>query len=236
MNDLQIIKGIECFTDESGMIQLKLENVARGLGFTQVKNNIIYIRWETVKGYLNGFGFSQDVGKDSFIPEPIFYMLAMKAESEPAKRFQKIVAYEILPEIRKTGTYSVPEMSKELKSIFILDRRTMALDSRMDNLEDNMTIDHGQAVVIKHLVDITVKRLCCGSESNAYLNKKLRSQIYLYTWRSIKEYFNVTAYHNLLRKDMDKAMNYIKSLGLQGLLLREVQNSNSQMSFVKDAV
>ena len=53
---------------------LNIEDVARGLGFTQTKNSIEYVRWETVNSYLNDFGFfntsaedSQLVGKDNFI-------------------------------------------------------------------------------------------------------------------------------------------------------------------------
>lgn len=110
MNKLQIIKGIECFSDENGMIQLKLENVARGLGFTQIKNDVEYIRTDRVTSYLTSFGFSPQLGKEEFIPEPIFYMLAMKAESEQAKKFQKIVAYEILPSIRKHGLYAIDDL------------------------------------------------------------------------------------------------------------------------------
>ena len=97
-------------------------------------------------------------------------------------------------------------------------------------LEGAMTIDHGQAVNIKLAVDLNVRRLCCGNESRAYTNKKLRSKVYRFIWKSIKEYFNVTAYHNLLRKDTTEALNYINHLALQGGILREVQQENSQMS------
>ena len=54
--------------------------------------------------YLAEFGFAT-CGKDSFIPENLFYLLAMKANNEAAKTFQLKVANEILPSIRKTGTY-----------------------------------------------------------------------------------------------------------------------------------
>ena len=40
-----------------------------------------------------------------FIPENIFYRLAMKAKNEVAEKFQAKVADEILPAIRKTGAY-----------------------------------------------------------------------------------------------------------------------------------
>lgn len=114
MNNLQIIKGVECYIDENEVIKLKLEHVARGLGFTQSKGSVEYVRWETVRGYLNGFGFSQEVGKDTFIPEPIFYLLAMKADNETAREFQKIVAYEVLPSIRKHGMYMTEDVLSKI--------------------------------------------------------------------------------------------------------------------------
>ena len=50
--------------------------MARGLGFTQEKNGVEYVRWETVNNYLRELKFSQQVGKDAYIPENIFYRLA----------------------------------------------------------------------------------------------------------------------------------------------------------------
>ena len=40
-----------------------------------------------------------------FIPENIFYRLAMKAKNETAERFQALIADEVIPTIRKTGGY-----------------------------------------------------------------------------------------------------------------------------------
>ena len=109
-NKLQIvnINGVDCYEDD-GTAYLKLEAVARGLGFIQVKNNIEYVRWETVYNYLHEVNFSQQVGKDGFIPENIFYRLAMKAKNETAERFQALVADEIIPTIRKHGMYATPQ-------------------------------------------------------------------------------------------------------------------------------
>lgn len=109
-NKLQIvnINGVDCY-EKDGTAYLKLEAVARGLGFIQVKNNIEYVRWETVYNYLHEVNFSQQVGKDGFIPENIFYRLAMKAKNETAERFQALVADEIIPTIRKHGMYATPQ-------------------------------------------------------------------------------------------------------------------------------
>ncbi len=97
------------YLDENSTALLNLEDVARGLGFTQTKNNVEYVRWETVTGYLTELGFSQHVGKDVFIPEETFYDLCFKASNETARAFQKKVTHEILPTIRKTGGYIANE-------------------------------------------------------------------------------------------------------------------------------
>ena len=121
--DLITTSGVKGFIDEKGTAWLSLEDVAKGLGFTQVKNHVEYVRWETVGKYLNDFEFSQQVGKEGFIPENIFYLLAMKASNQTAVAFQMKVASEILPSIRKTGSYSAKPISPTealLQSVQIL--------------------------------------------------------------------------------------------------------------------
>lgn len=106
MAELQIINidGVECYEND-GTAYLKLETVARGLGFTQEKNGVEYVRWDRVEGYLTEIGFPHKWGKDDFIPENAFYRLAMKAKNEVAEKFQAKVADEIIPSIRKHGGY-----------------------------------------------------------------------------------------------------------------------------------
>lgn len=113
MSNIEVltIEGIECY-EKDGVCYLKLEAVAIGLGFTktETKNGKVYttIRWERIFGYLDEFGFDHKWAKDQFIPENIFYRLAMKAKNEVGERFQCIVADKVLPAIRKHGAYMTP--------------------------------------------------------------------------------------------------------------------------------
>lgn len=107
------ICGVDCY-EQNGVAYLRLENVARGLGFTQEKNGVEYVRWETIRAYLSDLGFSQLVGKNDFIPENIFYRLAMKAKNETAEKFQALVADEIIPSIRKNGIYATDNVIDEI--------------------------------------------------------------------------------------------------------------------------
>ena len=94
MNEIINIQGIECY-EKDGTAYLKLDTVARGLGFvqTQNKNGTEYtsIRWETVFRYLEDIGFPNKLGKDDFIPENVFYRLAMKAKNDAAQAFQALI-------------------------------------------------------------------------------------------------------------------------------------------------
>ena len=89
---------------------MNLEAVARGLGFTYQATNSgnEVVRWNRIKEYLISFGVatSGDGRLPEYIPENIFYRLAMKAKNAVAEKFQALVADEIIPQIRKTGSYS----------------------------------------------------------------------------------------------------------------------------------
>lgn len=109
MNEIININGIDCY-EKDGIAYLKLETVARGLGFTRIANSgNEVVRWERVDKYLSEIGCVPTSGHDGFIPENIFYRLAMKAKNEAAEAFQAKIADEVIPSIRKFGAYMTPE-------------------------------------------------------------------------------------------------------------------------------
>ena len=103
--------------EQDGVLYFNLEQCARGLGFTKTDRKNVdgeireYVRvdWPRVEGYLQSFGKtfpnSQEVAKEDFIPENIFYRLAMKAKNETAERFQAWIADKVVPSIRRNGGY-----------------------------------------------------------------------------------------------------------------------------------
>ena len=77
--------------------------------------------WRRVDEYLKELGFGTSAensnssptsgGLPEFIPENIFYRLAMKARNEVAEAFQAKVADEIIPAIRRTGYYKADSIT-----------------------------------------------------------------------------------------------------------------------------
>ena len=114
MNELMTIQSVRGYMKDD-TAYLNLEDVARGLGFTDGNS----VRWARVHTYLEEIGYFARSGDkvkpnsatDTYIPENIFYRLAMKAKNETAEKFQALVADEILPSIRKTGSYSAKPVS-----------------------------------------------------------------------------------------------------------------------------
>ena len=107
------IEGVECY-EKDGVAYLKLETVARGLGFTEAKNGKEYVMWRRVDGYLTELGFGTSAERPEYIPENFFYRLAMKAKNETAERFQAKVADEIIPSIRRHGIYATDNVIDQI--------------------------------------------------------------------------------------------------------------------------
>lgn len=116
MNEIMTIQDVRAYLDEQGTVWLNIEDIARGLGFTEIAaSGNVTVRWRTVRNYLKSFGYKpvagscDDIKAGDYIPENMFYRLAMKASNETAQKFQAKVADEILPAIRKHGAYMTPE-------------------------------------------------------------------------------------------------------------------------------
>ena len=115
MANIMTISNVRGYIAKDGNAWLNAEDVARGWGFVDEKNGVEYIRWNRINSYLKEFGFSPQVAKDDFLPENMVYRLGFKANNERAQAFQAKLADEILPSIRKTGSYTVPKLEKNPK-------------------------------------------------------------------------------------------------------------------------
>ena len=107
-NNVQVFDNLKV-KEVNGQVMFDAETAAIGLGLTETKKGVLYVRWRTLKNYL-----SQEVAKGDFITEPQFYKLAIKANNETAERFQAWVTEEVLPSIRKHGAYLTNDKIEEI--------------------------------------------------------------------------------------------------------------------------
>lgn len=224
MNQLQVFEN-ELFKvsakNDNGQILFDVEQVAKCLGITQEKNNKEYVRWERVNEYLPSN--SPEVGKGDLIPEPLVYKLAFKASNEVAEQFQDWLAIEVIPSIRKTGSYNtekVVPLSKDQALVTVL--RTTAdlveghheivkeqhelrkLVTQIDEkVEEQITLDYGEQRRLQKAVALKVYELCDDPE----YRPKLFREIY----REIKDRFAVGSYKDVKRKELQSAIRYVES-------------------------
>ena len=123
MGKIMTIGGVDCY-EKDGTAYLRLEQCARGLGFTQTAaSGDEDVHWERVSEYLSAINVptSGDGANPEFIPENVFYRLAMKADGEAAEAFQAKVTEEIIPAILKTRNQKAKDDEGQLQ-VFMSDR------------------------------------------------------------------------------------------------------------------
>lgn len=227
-----LISGVSCY-EQDGTAYLKLDDVARGLGFTQTaKSGNEVIRWERVTKYLAELGIptSGDGFPPAYIPENIFYRLAMKAKNETAEKFQALVADEIIPSIRKTGSYTMPKLSKEMQALFLLDDRTQKQEARLTALENTMTVDYSQQQTLKKAVGRVVVEALGGKSAPAYNDPHVRGKLFSECNRDVQDWFRVNSVCNVPRKDFTQAVEYIQRWKPSTNSVMLIQQTNAQTS------
>lgn len=203
-NEIITIKNVRGYIDKKGTAWLNLEDVAKGLGFIQIKNKKEYIRWERVNQYLKEIGFPT-CGENDYIPENIFYKLCMKADNEVAKKFQDNVCDEILPSIRKYGIYATDELLDNPDLIIKMATRLKEERAKNKELEDKIEEDKPKVlfadavsiakntILVREMaklikqngIDMGERRLFIWLRENGYLIKKIGTDYNMPTQKSM---------------------------------------------------
>ena len=226
MNDVKILENeelglqVRTILNPDGSISVSAEDTAIGFGWTQEKRGKLYPRWETMNGYCKDLGYSQLVGKEDYIPESLYYLLGMKANNEKAQRYQRWLAIDVLPSLRKTGAYQIKKLTQEeimRIQLGMLDEqgeRLEGVEQRVGNLENTMNIDYAQQRQLKNFANEVVVNALGGKDAKAYRYReddgsKISARCFSRFWHDFNDYFCINAYANLPRVRFDEALEYI---------------------------
>lgn len=149
---------------------------------------------------------SSGIQSMSYINEGDLYRLIMKSKLPSAEKFESWVMDEVLPAIRKTGSYQKPMTLAE--QIQLLARGNENHEERIEKLENTMTIDYGQQKHLGDLVSQVVIEILGGKKSNAYV--EIGKKVFAECNRDIKTYFDVNARNNIPKLKYMEAVDYIK--------------------------
>ena len=164
----------------------------------------------------------------NFVNEPNMYRLIFQSRKESAERFTDWVTTEILPTIRKTGSYQMQNLSAEMKAILMHDEKLVKIDQRVTGLENTMTIDYGQQKVLGDCVNRVVIDALGGKGSEAY--REISKKVFSECNRDLKNYFHVNARNNVPKKRFDEAVVYISGWRPCTNTILLIKECNSQMS------
>lgn len=178
-------------------------DVAKALGYSNPRKAIL----DHCKGVTKrDTPTSSGVQSMSYINEGDLYRLIMKSKLPSAEKFESWVMDEVLPAIRKTGSYQKPMTVAE--QIQLLAQGNQDHEERIEKLENTMTLDYGQQKYISDLVSKVVIEVLGGKKSNAY--DEIGKKVFAECNRDVKTYFDVNARNNIPKLRYQEAVEYIK--------------------------
>lgn len=161
-----------------------------------------------------------------FIDESNLYKTIFQSRKESAERFTDWVTGEVLPSIRKTGSYQKKLSPQEMMRIQLgmLDD----VSDRVSKLENTMNIDYGQQKVLNDLVSARVIKILGGKNSNAY--KEISRKVFAEINHDYKDYFNVNSRANTPRLKNEQAVEYIKNWMPSTNTMMLIKDCNAQIN------
>lgn len=190
-----------------GEVWFIARDVAEALGYANASDAISKHVDREDKGIAkcDTLGGTQEL---TVLNESGLYSLILSSKLGSAKRFKRWVTSEVLSAIRKTGSYEMSRLSKEMRAILNCDERIVIIDDRVTNLENCMTIDYGEQVVLGDEVNKAVLDALGGKYSNAY--NEIGKKVFAECNRDLKHYFHVNARNNVPKKRYYEAVEYIQ--------------------------
>lgn len=210
-NELQIFKNssfgnLEVLTIE-GKQWFPAINVAEILGYANPHKAVrdhTKERGVTIRSVIDSLGRNQN---KKFIDEGNLYRLITKSKLPQAEQFEEWVFDDVLPTLRKTGSYQVKPLTTA-EQIQLIAQGNTELDERVTAIEESYPIMHGQAKHIQQLVARKVAEIVRNKFNGYYkeTSKKLFAEIY----RSIKKIFQVPTYNSIPRGRYEEAVKFIE--------------------------
>jgi toxin-antitoxin system, toxin component, bro family len=145
-------------------------------------------------------------GETNFTNESGLYALIVRSDKKEAKPFRKWITSEVIPAIRKTGSYSKPMtiedmiiiQANEMKSV---KHRIEIVENKVDN---EIRIDQSEQRKLQKAINIRVyQRLDVINAEKRLMFPAIH--------RDVKDRFGVASYRDIKRKDLTEALAYVQN-------------------------
>lgn len=243
MNDIQIFNNPEFGDIRTVIIDNEPwfvgKDIAQALGYGKgtAPTNAVAKFVESDDKLTHQFGESGQMRNMTIINESGLYSLIFGSKLESAKKFKKWVTSEVLPSIRKTGSYNALPMTIP-EQIQLLAQGNVELNKRMDDMQteiESIKFDLPILPIEADKITVAVKKkgvaIMGGKQSNAYNNRGLRQKVYNNLYSNLKYNFGIKSYKSLRRSECDKAIEIINNYQPPFFLEQEISAENLQQRF-----
>lgn len=167
------------------------------------------------------------------VNESGMFSLVLSSQLPNAKKFKHWVTSEVLPAIRKTGSYQLPQTPEErlklaMEATIHLDERMTNVEKDVDFIKNTSEIDSNQRFKLRKARDRKSVEVCGGKKSNFYKDKNKRRKVFRQLEHDFKDSFVISRYEDLSKKDFDRAINFISNWYPSYPLQQDIKQMNAQ--------
>ena len=181
-----------------------------------------------------------DLGRQretNFITESGLYAVILRSDKPNAKKFRKWVTAEVLPSIRKTGSYGMPKTTGGQIQLLAqgyteLEQKVNDIKDDVSELKENVPLYSCDIDEIQQHVKRRVVNILGGKQSEAYRDNSIRHKTFSDIWTQLKrEYGCVSTYKSIKRKYIDDVHEFIDCYVVPKYLDELIHDANAQQSF-----
>ena len=171
------------------------------------------------------------------INESGVYALIFGSKLDSAKRFKHWVTAEVLPSIRKTGSYQKPMTVAEQIQLLAqgnvkLEEKIEAVNDDLQEFKKDMPLLALECQKITKAKNQKVVPMLGGKDAPAYKDNSLRQLVYSDIDAQLRREFGVNTYKAIKRNQCDVAIKIINEYELPMYLKDRIDTENAQESFL----
>lgn len=209
-------------------------DVAKALGYNNPRDAVLRHCKGVVK---RDTPTSSGIQSMSYINEGDLYRLIMKSKLPSAEKFESWVMDEVIPTIRKTGSYQKPMTLEEqlqivAKGTLEVKEEIRKVNEDLQEFKKDMPLLALECQKITKAKNQKVVPLLGGKDSPAYKDNSIRQQVYSDIDAQLRREFGVNTYKAIKRNQCDLAVKIINEYELPMYLKDQIDSSNAQESFL----
>lgn len=216
-------------------------DIAEKLGYAQTANMLKQVDVEDKEKFApskTDDAFSNMTRQATIINESGLYSAIMGSKLPNAKKFKRWVTSEVLPQIRKTGSYDRNQLPQTTDGkIALLAQGHVELKEEINSVRKDLEalkMDLPVLPIEADKITIAAKKrgvdVMGGKSSPAYNDRGTRQRVYNSIYANLKYNFGVRSYKSIKRCQVDKAIEIINQYQPPFFLKEQINGLNAQQT------